>query len=139
MRFRVTSISDEGLGTKLSEALCALEDWLNSSLGDREFGGSLSHLMIVLFATASLPREPAVSRTSSFVNPATGLRESMLALHVSADPIVVMETPREALVGTVSNLLIEQLPSKPLRVPKGLEYSRLRSAIVASVRAHALQ
>lgn len=36
MRFRLTSIADEGLSAELTPALIALEDWLNVSLCDGE-------------------------------------------------------------------------------------------------------
>ena len=61
----------------------------------------------------------------------------MLALHVNADPNLVVEAPREALLPTVSKLLIDKLPLKPLRVPNGLDSTRLRLAIAASVNAYA--
>jgi len=137
MKFRITSIADEGLGAKLTPALVTLEDWLNVSLGDGEFGGGLSNLMIVVFATESLPQKPAASRTFSATNPLTGARESTLALHVEIAPGALHLLHPNAVLPEVANWVAENLPAKPVRTPKGLEYDRLRSALALSMNAYA--
>jgi len=137
MRFRLTSIADQGLGAKLTPALIALEDWLNVSLCDGVFGGHLSSLLIVVFATESLPRKPAASRTFSATNPLTGARESTLALHLEIAPAALHSLQSNAVLPEVANWVVKKLPAKLARTPKGLEYDRLRSALALSINAYA--
>jgi hypothetical protein len=132
MRFRVAAIQDEGLPQEFTEARLWLEDWLNRSLTDADFGSPECCIVLVLFATSSLPRAPAVSRLV-----ASATTAPTLALHIVIEPSIVERTRAKALLGVLCSVIVRGLPARPLRKPKGLEYERLRNALVACIRPFA--
>ena len=139
MRFRITSIADEDASAVLGNVLPDLEDWLNAALGDGDFGGSLDSLMVVVLATSFVPsseKPVAPSRISTYADPQSGGKIQSLALHVPVDPELLVETMPNAYHQVVSKKLITGLPSKLLRTPKGLDYPRVRAAMVASLSVY---
>jgi hypothetical protein len=132
MRFRVTAIQDEGLPQEFNEAQLWLEDWLDRSLSDADFGSPECCVMLVLFATSSLPRAPAVTRLST-----SATQVPTLALHIVIESSVVETTRPNAFLGLMCSAIVGALPARPLRKPKGLEYQRLRNALVACLQPFA--
>lgn len=138
MKFRITSIAEEEASAAMRNVLPDLEDWLNTTLGDGDFGGSLDCLMMAVFATDFVPssgKSVAPSRLSTCADARTGGKRQLLALHVSAEPVQITQTPPALLHRVISGKLIAGLPSKPLRVPKGLDYARVRASLIASLSA----
>ena len=139
MRFRVTSITDEGVGSKLTPALVTLEDWLNASLDDGTFGGRLSTLMIVVFSTEfPLPngRSVPITRLASSRDPMTGEVHQTLAIHVLIEPGALLALRAKEVLPYVAKCITRQLPAKPLRSPAGLDFTRLCQALAASLSAY---
>lgn len=133
MRFRISSIQDGGLAEEFNDARLFLEDWLNHAIGDSDFGWPNGCTMVVVFATSSLPKAPAASRLTDMngSNPT-------LALHVVIDPDSLKVAAKPSLLARLSSAIIRDLPDKPLRKPKGLDYDRLRNALVASIQPYAV-
>lgn len=129
MQFRVSAIQDEGLPDAMNAARLWLEDWLNRSLQDADFGSPASSVMILVFCTSSLPKAPAVSRLST---DETG--KSILALHITLDPDLVQRTEPSSQLGLLCAHIVRGLPARPLRKPKGLEYECLHKALIASIQ-----
>ena len=132
MHFRVAAVQDEGLPHSFTEARLWLEEWLNGSLKGAEFGSPGLCVMIVVFATESLPSDPPISRLST--NEGTA---PTLALHVVIQPELVQSTPQSEFIGMLCSAIVRGLPAQPLRKPKGLEYESLRKALVASCQPFA--
>lgn len=132
MQFRVAAIQDADLPEALTDARLFLEDWLNQAIGDGDFGWPEGCVMVVFFVTSSLPKAPAASRfVSNHGDSPT------LALHIAIDPEVVLQASESALLALVSAAIVQRLPVKPLRKPRGLDYGRLRNAVVAAVAPYA--
>lgn len=129
MRFRVSAIQDQGVPNAMDEARHWLEDWLNVSLQDNDFGCGQASIMILVFCTSSLPKAPAASRLST---DETG--KSTLALHITIDPELVQHTKPTSQLGLLCDHVVRGLPSRPLRKPKGLEYERLHQALLACIQ-----
>ncbi len=132
MRFRVSAVQDSGLAESFTDALLFLEDWLNGAIGDADFGWSAGCLMVVVFATASLPGAPAASRLVG----AAG-SEPTLALHVVISPETFAESPPSSMLARVSAAIVRGLPERVVRKPRGLDYDRLRSALIACIAPYA--
>ena len=132
MRFRISAIQDEGLPTAMNHARLQLEDWLNAALADGDFGSQHVVIMIVVFATSSLPKAPAVSRLA-----ANGDGTQTLALHVTIDPEVVSQTEPERQLQLLASHIVQGLPERPLRKPRGLDYTRIRQALLACIQPFA--
>lgn len=128
MRFRVATIQDAGLSEGLNHACLFLEDWINRAAGDSDFGWSAGSIMVVVFATSSLPKPPAASRLvgNSGVAPS-------LALHVVVDPMSFGEADASSALAHLSEGIVRGLPEKPVRKPQSLDFARLRDFLVAAV------
>lgn len=132
MRFRVAAVQDSGLPQSLTDARLWIEDWLNRVLADADFGCPSACIMLVVFATTSLPKAPAVSRLTIGAG-----QEPTLALHVVVAPELIESTPVSNYKAMLCRELALGLPVRPLRKPKGLDYLRLRQALVASIEPFA--
>lgn len=142
MRFRVTSITYEDEARLILAPLCKIEDWLNAALADGNFGDGLDSLMIVVTSyyideAGEISKLPKPSRLSKYRHPITGTEQRCLALHVSVEDKALLRVAPENMVSYLSRLIAETLPERPLRIPKGLDYSRLRSAIQKSISSFA--
>ncbi|WP_152033831.1 hypothetical protein [Paracidovorax avenae] len=128
MRFRVTTIQDAGLSDELNHACLFLEDWINHAAGDADFGWSAGSIMVVVFATSSLPKPPAASRLVGNSGDAP-----LLALHVVVDPMAFEEANASSALAHLSEGIVRGLPEKPVRKPQSLDFARLRSFLMATV------
>ena len=129
MQFRVSAIQDQGIPVSMNDARCWLEDWINKALEGADFGCSEANIMIVMFCTSSLPKAPPISRLTT-----DGSGFSILALHVAMDPEIVQRTEPANQLALLCSHIIRSLPMRPLRRPKGLDYERLRQALVACIQ-----
>jgi hypothetical protein len=129
MRVRVAAIQDEGLPLAFERARLWLEEWLTKALEPEEFGWPGGCLAIVVFATSSLPSAPPVSRLSAGRG-----SEPVLALHVVISPSEIERTPPHDHLRLLCERVEQQLPEAPLRKPRGLDYLRLRRALLACVQ-----
>jgi hypothetical protein len=138
LKFRVTSIAEEAAGRAILGVLPTLEDWLNTALGDGDFGGTVDYIVLVVYATTFVPssgKPVPLSRLSTHDDLLTGKRVQSLSLFLQIDPDRIASTPPTSMHRLISTELIARLPARPLRVPKGLDYSRVRAAITASLAA----
>ncbi|MTW10503.1 hypothetical protein GM658_07785 [Pseudoduganella eburnea] len=140
MRFQVTSITFEDEAKMILAPLCRIEDWLNAAMADGDFGPGLDSLMIVVISyyideQGQISKVSKPSRFSSYKDPITGNEQRCLALHVSVEDKALLAVGQEKMVGYLSRLIAEKLPERPLRLPKGLDYARLRTAIQKGVRS----
>jgi hypothetical protein len=131
MHFRVTAIQDEGLPQELTDARLRLEDWLNATLGDTDFGCPNGCIMIVVFANSSLLNSPAATRLMNNEDGPT------LALHIALNPQRVYNASASACLALLSEAIVQNLPRKALRKPKALDYESLRTSLVACVSPYA--
>jgi len=130
MRFRVTSIQDSGLPGTWNDSHLWLEDWLNASLsGAADFGANGTQIMLVIFASDSLTREPRPSRLTR-----TNEGDALLALHIVVPPDVITATEGAEHIALLCKEVHFGLPERLTRKPKDLDYSRLRQGIQACVR-----
>jgi hypothetical protein len=129
MRFRVTAVQDEGLPQGFEDAKLWLEEWLTKMLAADNFGWPHGCVMVVVFASIALTAKPSVSRLSGSSGGAP-----TLALHVRIDPQEIERTARDGQLPLLCRRVCQQLPLAPLRKPKGLEYGRLRSALLACIQ-----
>ena len=127
MRYRVSAVQDEGLPDGWQDARLWLEEWLNKALGAADFGCRDCCITIVVFAT-SLPKRPAVSRLID-----ANTESPTLALHVVVEPERIAAVGSSQHLNLLCSQVAKQLPFKPLRKPKELDYARLRNAIFSSV------
>jgi len=102
---------------------------INKALQDSDFGCPEANIMIVVLCTSSLPKAPPVSRLTS-----NGSEGTILALHVSLDPQQVEQTEPDNQLSLLCSHIVLGLPVRPLRKPKGLDYERLRKALVATIQ-----
>jgi hypothetical protein len=142
MRFRVTSIIFEDEARIILAPLCRIEDWLNAAMADGDFGPGLDSLMIVLISyyvdeQGQINQVPKPSRLSRYKDPITGNEQRCLALHVSVEDKALLAVGQEKMVGYLSQLIAEKLPERPLQLPKGLDYGRLKTAIQKCVSSFA--
>jgi hypothetical protein len=105
-----------------------LEEWLNRALVNADFGCDELCVMVVVFATDSLPRAPQVSR---FTRDSAG--SPTLALHVVIPSARILDTAGSDHVVLLCGELFRGLPVKPLRKPASLDYPRLYRALLSCV------
>lgn len=129
MRFRVTSIQDEGLPSTWNDCHLWLEGWLNASLGGpAAFGSENVHVLLVIMAFEALLREPRPSRLTRMED-----GSPLLALHVVVAPDAINEVDGSAHLALLCRAVHAGLPERLMRKPKGLDYARLRLAMQACV------
>lgn len=129
MRFRVTSIQDADLPQSWNKCQPWLEDWLNGSLAsDTDIGPDNVCIMLMIFATESLPEVPRPTRLMSNAGGAT------LALHVVVAPDQILAAAPDEHLSLLCAEILRGLPTRPLRKPKGLDYPRLIQALRACLR-----
>jgi hypothetical protein len=127
MRYRISAVQDAGLPEGWGNARQWLEEWLNTALGDVDFRCRDCCVMIVVFAT-SFSKNPAISRLID-----GNTNTPTLALHVVVEPEQIEGTDSSEHLQLLCKEVSKQLPAKPLRKPKELDYERLRSAILSCV------
>jgi hypothetical protein len=113
----------------MNDARCMLEDKINAELGGIDFGAERTNLLIVMFCTSSISTSVAPTRLSS-----DGQGNQVLALHVVVEADLVNRTAPGKQLGLLCSHIVHQLPERPLRKPKGLNYEKLREALVACIR-----
>lgn len=128
MRYRISAVQDAGLPDGWNSQRQWLEDWLNTTLGDADFGCKDCCIMIVVFAT-SLTAKPAVSRLID-----GNTMSPTLALHVVVEPEQIQAVSFSEHISLLCSEVAKQLPIKPLRKPKELDYARLRDAMLSCVQ-----
>jgi hypothetical protein len=132
MHFRVAAVQDSGLPDSFDEARLWLEDWLNQTLGEVDFGCPSCRIMIVVFATSSLTKVPPISRLSN-----GGSEGPILAIHVVIAPELVGASGASNHLNLLCGKIVKTLPVKPLRKPKELDYVRLRLALLSCIQPFA--
>jgi hypothetical protein len=141
MRFRVTSVVSEDTGALLNEVTVRVEDWLNASLGDGNFGDSVDQFTIVAIsvddnAEENLRWAKTHNKTGKYKNPFTGEHVRFISSAVLLAPSTVIPKAPAALLSYFCASTIERLESRPERVPKGFDYERCRAAVSKALKVY---
>lgn len=134
MRFRVTSVACSEAGTALNDVTVRVEDWLNASLGDGDFGMEVDQITVVAISVDDDPSEnsrweKAHNKTGRFKHPITGERVSHISVAVAIPPAKVLACEPTELLLLFCVAATNRLSVRPVRVPKGFDYARCSSAI----------
>jgi len=139
MRFRVTSVTSTEAGERVNAVTTRIEDWLNSALGDGDFGGHLDQVTFVVVAVDDDPGENAKfggDRLVTLRSPISGDRTRNLRFSLLASPSEVLALSEPALFAKVAELAIDKLARRPKRLPRGFDYSRCATATRAAFGAY---
>jgi len=144
MRFRVTSVASKETGALLNEATVMVEDWLNASLSDGNFGEGVDQFTIVAISVDEEAEENirwsnAHNKTGRFKNPFTGEHVRYVSSSVLLQPSSVISKAPHALLSYFCSATIERLKSLPKRVPKGFEYVRCTTAVSKALEVYVQQ
>jgi hypothetical protein len=134
MRFRVTSVASSETGALLRDVTVRVEDWLNASLGDGNFGIGVDQFTIVAISVDDDPNEnsrwtKAHDKTGRFKHPITGESVSHISVAVTMPPAKVIASAPIDLLALFCNSSIHRLETRPARVPQGFDYERCSTAI----------
>ena len=132
MRFRVTSISTEQCGAKLCDVTNRLEDLLNATVADGEFGAEPDVFMLTVVAVDDdesenlrhTPRDK-LARDNSY-----------LSLAASMSPSVIASADFPDALKMVSMQIREKLLMRPKRLPKGFDFERCSASVSAALGAY---
>jgi hypothetical protein len=141
MRFRVTSVASEETGPLLREATVKVEDWLNASLADGNFGEGVDQFTVVAISVDDEAEEnmcwsSAHNRTGKFKNPFTGKPVRFISSAVLLPPSSVIPKAPAALLSYLCSATIERLKLRPTRVPKGFDYVRCATAVSKALEVY---
>lgn len=142
MRFRVTSVTDEEVSTLLRDVTVRLEDILNSLLGDGDFGDAIDQLTLVVVSVDDDEVEnskwlKAHNRLGSYKDFVTSEPKKYLSLGVSIAPSQLLKLEEQQGLSLVSKEFTYKLGVRPARLPRGLDFQRLSSAVQATLQVYA--
>ena len=142
MKFRVTSVTDEESGALLRDATVAMEDWLNASLSDGNFGEEVDQFIVVVIAVDSDPEEnsrwaKSHDKTGKYKNPFTGEGVRFISSAIVLPPSKVQELGQESILSFLCAATIRRLALRPKRVPKGFDYERCSKAVSLALQVYA--
>jgi hypothetical protein len=125
----------------VTDVATRLEDWLNASVSDGEFGGKLDQFTVFVvcaFDEASENERWAATRDTlgSYKDPFTGQLVKALSIGLPVPPVQLSAVNLEKGLNVVALALREKLRSRPKRVPKGFEYERFAAAASASLAVY---
>lgn len=125
----------------MADVTTRLEDWLNASLSDGEFGGDLEQFTVFVVSAFDEAGEnerwaAARDKLGSHKSPITGQSVKTLSVGLSIPPAELGAVDLQKGLNIVALALREKLRSRPKRVPKGFEYERCASAISAALAAY---
>lgn len=109
-----------------------VEDWLNISLGDGDFGVGVDQFTIVAISVDDDPDEnsrwaKAHDKTGKFR--ITGESVSYISVSVTISPEIVIASQPIELLARFCTSTIYRLENRPARVPKDFDYVRCAQAI----------
>ena len=141
MKFRVTSVTDTDSGTLLSGATVTMEDWLNASLGDGNFGDGVDQFVVVAVAVDDDPEEncrwaKSHDKSGKYKNPVSGEGVRYISSAVLLPPSKVQELGQQSILPFLCAATIRRLASRPKRVPKGFDYERCSKAVSLALQAY---
>jgi len=144
MRFRVTSVAGEENGAFLNEATVKLEDWLNASLSDGNFGGGVDQFTIVAIsvdeeASENIRWSNAHNKTGRVKSPFTKEPVRYVSSAVLLPPSSVISKAPHAFLSYFCSAIIERLKSPPKGVPRGFEYVRCATAVSMALEVYVQQ
>ena len=142
MKFRVTSVTDEESGALLRDATVAMEDWLNASLSDGNFGEEVDQFIVVVIAVDNDPEEnsrwaKSHDKTGKYKNPFTGEGVRFISSAIVLPPSKVQELGQESILSFLCAATIRRLALRPKRVPKGFDYERCSKAVSLALQVYA--
>ncbi len=111
-----------------------VEDWLNASLGDGDFGGKVDQITIIVIAvdddaSENSLWEKANNKVGRFKNPFTGERVSHISAAIAISPAKVLACEPTELLSVFCVSATNRLSVRPPRIPKGFDYERFHIAI----------
>jgi hypothetical protein len=138
VQFRVTSVTSAEVGELVSEVTVKLEDWLNASLADGEFGEGLDQFTLFVVSAFDEPEAnerwaEVRNKLGSFRSPASGELVRSMSMAVAIPPADMMALSLEGAMQLVSVMLRAKLAVRPKRVPKNFEYERCAAALSAAL------
>jgi hypothetical protein len=141
MRFRVTSVAAEETAQPLRSVTVLLEDWLNASLGDGDFGVGIDQFVLVAISVDDVAEEnerwaKAHDKTARLKHPFTGGVIRYISSAVLLPPSQVIALPEGSLLSYVSDAMANRVAFRPKRVPKGFDYARCAAAISKALKIH---
>lgn len=142
MRFRVTSVAGTESGRLLNDATVRLEDWLNTSLSDGNFGNGVDQFVIVAVSVDDPAEENARwanphDKTGRYKNKFTGESVRFISSAVLLPPSQVISKTQATLLPYFCRAIVERLGTPPKRVPKGFDYARCSNAISVALEVYA--
>ena len=134
MKFRVTSAVWEESGARIRRITTAAEDNLNSSLANRDFGSDLDQFTIVIVSFSDHPQEnerwaKAHRKLATAKHPVTGDEIRYLSIAIPITPNCITGASDEELNRLVMRNVADQIGVRPPRLPKGLNYQALSTAV----------
>lgn len=142
MRFRVTSVTDEKVSAVLRDITVRLEDTLNNLLSDGDFGEVIDQLTLVVVSVDDNEVENSKfikghHRSGSYKDFVTAQTKRYLSIGIPIPPSQLINVDEQKGLRTVSKLLCSQLAVRPPRLPRGLDFPRLSSAVRATLQIYA--
>ncbi|MDB5928640.1 MAG: hypothetical protein JWR60_347 [Polaromonas sp.] len=143
MRFHVTSISCEACAGQLRQIAVKLQDWLNATVADGEFGAAPDQFLLMLVAVDDDPAENQRwarphDKLGYYQHPVTAMRTSCLSLAISMSPSSIATQEGLAALSIVSMTVRRKILIRPKRLPTGFEHGRCFSAMSAALGAYVL-
>ena len=131
MKFRIASITDAEIGSRVSEATAHIEDWLNASLSDGDFGRAPEQFAIFVVAV-----DDDLEENERWALPRDSLGRTCLSRGVAISPARFEAGSVGEWAGVIASAIREKLATRPKRVPKGFEYERCAAAVSAALSAY---
>ena len=125
---------------QVGEATTKVEDWLNASLLDGDFGEELGQLTFFIVSVYDEPEKnqawaSARDKLESFKHPLDGSAVRSLSFGVPIPPDQFRKGAVADWAAIISSAVREKLRVRPKRVAKGFQYERCAAAISASLSA----
>lgn len=141
MKFRVTSIAGPENGPLIRDATVRLQDWLNATLEDGEFGLGLEKFTFIVVSVFDEPEEnerwaKAHRKLGSFTHQATGERVRDLCAAAAIPPQLFGSQQLVENLEIICRAMRAEITQRPKRLPKGFEYERFAAAVNAALEVY---
>ena len=139
----MTSVAAAESGSSVSDATVKIEDWLNASIGDGDFGEEIAQFTLVVISVYDDAEKngrwvQTHEKLGVFKDFATGKRIPFLSVAVSVLPATVQSLLPRDLLSHICHSATERLTVRPKRLPRNFDFQNFARCVSTALEVYVL-